>query len=42
VPRWNIAPTQIVPIVRNRPRRELKIVRQGEGDERELATSAGA
>ena len=38
VPRWNIAPTQRVPIVRNRPGRELKIVRQGEGRGRELAT----
>jgi putative SOS response-associated peptidase YedK len=38
VPRWNIAPTQIVPIVRSRPGRELKIVRQGEGRGRELAT----
>ena len=31
-------PTQRVPIVRNRPGRELKIVRQGEGGERELVT----
>jgi putative SOS response-associated peptidase YedK len=38
VPRWNIAPTQRVPIVRNRPGRELKIVRQSEGRGRELAT----
>jgi putative SOS response-associated peptidase YedK len=38
VSKWrNIAPTQIVPIVRNRPGRE-KIVRQGEGRGRELAT----
>jgi putative SOS response-associated peptidase YedK len=36
VPRWNIAPTQIIPIVRSRPGRELRIVRQGEGGEREL------
>ena len=38
VPRWNIAPTQRVPIVRNQPGLELKIVRQGEGRGRELAT----
>ena len=38
VPRWNIAPAQIVPIVRNQPGCELKIVRQGEGGERELVT----
>jgi putative SOS response-associated peptidase YedK len=38
VPRWNIAPTQIVPIVGNRPGRELKIVRQSEGRGRELVT----
>jgi putative SOS response-associated peptidase YedK len=38
VPRWNIAPTQRVPIMRNRPGRELRIVRQGEGRGRELAT----
>jgi putative SOS response-associated peptidase YedK len=30
-----------VPIVRNRPSRELKIVRQGEVGERELVPSAG-
>jgi putative SOS response-associated peptidase YedK len=38
VPRFNIAPTQRVPIVRNRAGRELKIVRQAEGAERELVT----
>ena len=38
VPRWNIAPTQHVPIVRNQPGRELTIVRQGEGRGRELVT----
>lgn len=38
VPRWNIAPTQTVPIVRSRPRRELRIMRKGERGERELAT----
>ena len=38
VPRRNIAPAQCVPIVRNQSGRELKIVRQGEGRGRELAT----
>jgi putative SOS response-associated peptidase YedK len=38
VPRWNITPTQIVPIVGNRPGRELKIVCQSEGRGRELVT----
>ena len=38
VPRWNIAPTQHVPIVRNRPGRELRIMRRGESGERELVT----
>lgn len=36
VPRWNIAPTQRVPIVRNRLGRELSIVRKGQSGEREL------
>ena len=36
-PRFNIAPTQRVPIVRNRPGRELTILRQGAAEgEREL------
>jgi putative SOS response-associated peptidase YedK len=39
VPRFNIAPTQPVPIVRNRADRELKVIRRAEGGAtRELAT----
>jgi hypothetical protein len=38
-PRFNIAPSQRVPIVRNQPRRDLTIIRRaGEGTGRELVT----
>jgi putative SOS response-associated peptidase YedK len=38
-PRFNVAPTQLVPIVRTKPGRELTIVRRADGSaERELAS----
>ena len=40
--RWNIAPTQHVPIVRNQPGRELKIVRQGRAASASWPPFAGA
>src|SRR5690242_3037995 len=39
VPRFNVAPTQTVPIVRDRPGHDLRVIRRGGGGAgRELAT----